>query len=387
MKVHHQSSDIISTMHEDIIDSILTRLPIRDALRTSILSRRWRYCWMSMPKVKFDAETFFKDKQMEKYKLVNAVFHVLLLHKGPILELDLRVGELDMVSEFHQIILHLSRSNHVQMLTFEILTDHYWKLPSVFFTLQGLECLAILNCVFEPPLMFNGFNRLSQVLFSHVEISPKSLLHFLSSCPLLEVVTLGVSEAVGLGASETDFKGGNEFTLVDLFECLPLLECIEMTEDYMKYFCAGGPPQKLPTSLVRLKYLFLDGYCFTEKCAFSSALCIIRSSPNLELIHFSTYDNEKLHDQQTSMKLLHLQNDSSLSLDHLEELIIIGFCYSPYEIEFVKLILAKSHGLKKLKIEISCNVSVRSEDTVHRDLIQALLLCASTSAKFIVTRK
>nr|GEW69259.1 retrotransposon protein, putative, Ty1-copia subclass [Tanacetum cinerariifolium] len=150
------------TLPEEIIESVLTRIPIRDALRTCVLSRRWRHCWTSMPKVSFNEQTLFEesinDKQMKKYKLLNVVFLVLLLHKGPILDFRLYVGELDMASEFDQITLHLSRSNHVKKLAFEILTNHYLKLPSLFFTLQGLEYLEITNCVFEPPLTFKGFN-------------------------------------------------------------------------------------------------------------------------------------------------------------------------------------------------------------------------------------
>nr|GEZ79144.1 protein TORNADO 1 [Tanacetum cinerariifolium] len=64
-----------TTLPEEIIESVLTRMPIRDAVRTSVLSRRWRYCWMSMPKVSFDEQTLFEesinDKQMKKYKLLN----------------------------------------------------------------------------------------------------------------------------------------------------------------------------------------------------------------------------------------------------------------------------------------------------------------------------
>nr|GEY86000.1 hypothetical protein [Tanacetum cinerariifolium] len=113
------------------------------------------------------------------------------------------------------------RAINVKKLAFEILTKHYWKQPSLFFTLQGLEYLEITNCVFEPPLTFKGFNRLSQVYFIDVEISAKSLLQFLSNCPLLEVV--------GLIKSEKHFEGGNEFTLVYLFECLPSIvnTCLE----------------------------------------------------------------------------------------------------------------------------------------------------------------
>ena len=37
--------DIISSMPDDVINNILKRLPIHEAVRTGILSREWRYKW------------------------------------------------------------------------------------------------------------------------------------------------------------------------------------------------------------------------------------------------------------------------------------------------------------------------------------------------------
>ncbi|KAF5727782.1 hypothetical protein HS088_TW22G01479 [Tripterygium wilfordii] len=42
------ASDIISDLPGNIIDNILTCLPIRDAVRTSILSRKWRFKWLDL---------------------------------------------------------------------------------------------------------------------------------------------------------------------------------------------------------------------------------------------------------------------------------------------------------------------------------------------------
>ncbi|XP_071740227.1 F-box/LRR-repeat protein 25-like [Rutidosis leptorrhynchoides] len=103
MKTQSLSSDIISSLPQNIIENILTFMPIRDALRTSILSKKWRYCWMTMPKLVFDhnlARVLFDggNKPYEKSKLVNAIFHVLFIHSGPtILEFKLPIHTLGMM--------------------------------------------------------------------------------------------------------------------------------------------------------------------------------------------------------------------------------------------------------------------------------------------------
>lgn len=192
--------DIISILPVNIIESILSLMPIRDALRTSVLSKKWRYCWRSMPKIKFTDTTVDLHSsnsggtQLEKYKLVNAIFHVLLLHNSPeILEFNWSVAYLDMDSVLAQIISYLARGNKLKQLIFvneDDDDDGFYKLPVSFFSLQGLEVIYLLNCTFEPPLDLNRFSRLKRMTLGNVEVSAQMLQRFLSKCPLLEHIGL-----------------------------------------------------------------------------------------------------------------------------------------------------------------------------------------------------
>lgn len=134
----NQNWDRISTLPQDIIEKIQTLMPMRDALRTSILSKKWRYSWASIKKLVFDENVVnvYSDKEeIDKYKLVNAILHVLLLHKGPILEFVVCMADTYIFNEFNQIILHLSRRNNLKIFIFEIWSPNSRdKLPSLFFS-------------------------------------------------------------------------------------------------------------------------------------------------------------------------------------------------------------------------------------------------------------
>ncbi|KAK1425581.1 hypothetical protein QVD17_20935 [Tagetes erecta] len=68
MDTKELSLDRISTLPDHIFQNILTRMPIKDALRTSILQKNWRYSWRAMPKLVFTDdmvkmyEAVFKDE-------------------------------------------------------------------------------------------------------------------------------------------------------------------------------------------------------------------------------------------------------------------------------------------------------------------------------------
>ncbi|KAI3763945.1 hypothetical protein L2E82_13943 [Cichorium intybus] len=376
MKGRRQRSDRISALPQETIEKILSHMPIRDALRTSILSKKWRYCWTRMPKLVFDdtlVNVSSDIREIKKYKLVNAIFHVLLLHTGPILELSLKIFDTKIDNEIDQIILHLSLSKNIKKFLFDCATYGY-KLPLSFFSMQGLECIDLMYCKLELPLMFDGFPMLKTLYLEDVMITMNMLQQLLTNCPLLE-------ELFVIETGQIDIITGNGCAFVDLFKCLPSIRYLGISKSYMEHLAAGGMPQRLRTSLPRLKFLDLD-VCFQKQDELSSALCVINSSPNLETLFVTMVSNGK----ESSDTLLDLQDYSGLNLDHLKELEITSFHNYASEMEFVKLIMAKSPLLKKAQIELSESISVDEENKMLRDLLLLPFPRASPSANFIIQR-
>ncbi|MFS8028397.1 putative F-box domain, FBD domain, leucine-rich repeat domain superfamily [Helianthus anomalus] len=379
------NSDIISTLPLNIIESILSLMPLRDALRTSVLSKRWRYTWRGMPKLTFKDDMIAMSSNiyymLRKCKLVHAIFHVLLLHNGPeTLVFKCSVFHLHMESDIALILSYLARRNKVKKLFFSS-DDRSYKLPVSFFSLQGLEFVYLYNCTFEPPLTFNGFSSLTSVRIWNVDVSAQMLQQFLSKCPqLVNLRLVGCQKVLNFVAGE------NKFTFGDLLQCVPLIQTLDISKYYMKvYLCAGGMPHKLSTSLVHLKNLFLN-VCLVEQNEISSALCIIRSSPVLERINFLMSDNEKLPVHQTPSNFLDPEDYPDLKLDYLVKLEIENFRKLPLEMKFVKLIMAKSPLLKKVKIELNDNISVYEEMKMLKDMLRLPFLRASPCAELIIDR-
>lgn len=48
--------DHISDLHDDLLLDILVLLPLVEAVRTCVLSRRWRHVWTRVPLLEFDDE-------------------------------------------------------------------------------------------------------------------------------------------------------------------------------------------------------------------------------------------------------------------------------------------------------------------------------------------
>ncbi|KAI5393657.1 hypothetical protein KIW84_060689 [Lathyrus oleraceus] len=87
LRVIDVEQDIISSLPDHVTDQILSHLPIRDAVRTSVLSSKWRYKWITLPDLVFNRGCLskdFQDSSVMRRKLLTVIDHILLLHSGPI---------------------------------------------------------------------------------------------------------------------------------------------------------------------------------------------------------------------------------------------------------------------------------------------------------------
>ncbi|KAF8407752.1 hypothetical protein HHK36_006888 [Tetracentron sinense] len=196
----HPPSDIISNLPEHVIETILVHLPIRDAVRTCVLSHKWRYKWATIPELVFDENSIpelvfgensiltAEDVTIHMHKLVNFIDRLLLLHKGPLLKFELSLCLVN-DSFFDAWILFLSR-NGVKELTLKVRGEKPYRFPYSFFSCQAITDLNLQHCILESPSAFKGFSDLKSLNFQSVILSDEVFETIISNCTALERLRL-----------------------------------------------------------------------------------------------------------------------------------------------------------------------------------------------------
>ncbi|KAJ0714021.1 putative FBD domain, leucine-rich repeat domain superfamily, F-box-like domain superfamily [Helianthus annuus] len=388
--------DRISKLPVGVIETILCLLPIQEAARTSILSKEWRYHWIKIPKLVFIEDQFqewtrgpkpsaielrlnkpSKRKDMAKRcRFFYAIYEVLLRHEGPIHEFTLSMGVDTSCVEIDHIILHLSKKNTLKILKldFEAGGDEGHRLPISLFSLHHLTSLYLHGCALYQQRSFNEFGCLTTLHLGSVWTYVKTLLRLLSSCPLLKRLTLDCECSVIFRSGDT--------TIVDLFKCLPLIEYLNVVLFIVECFAPKRLPKELPTALVHLKYLCVDRLCFMHIYGLPFLALLIRSSPNLEKLKLVMYNGNWL--DEDDLGSFTLDDYSDIMLEHLEEYEIRNFSDAENELDFVRLILAKSPVLKKVTVSPYYNFDKDEEPQISEILFGSP--CASPVVEIIVGR-
>ncbi|KAL0368913.1 UNVERIFIED_CONTAM: hypothetical protein Scaly_1110200 [Sesamum calycinum] len=210
------------------------------------------------------------------------------------------------------------------------------------------------------PPAFKGFSRLLRLDLNSVLIAPAELKKLISKCPMLEYVDLHnldrEAEKLEIDASNLKyfsffgsfnlicFKNASRLTKMsmtcfidekldydmfedyaifdpyesdsNLIEVLGQLSYLKSNGRFLKFLARGGVSWKLPTNLSHLTDLCLSSFRFQCIAQVMCALCLIRSSPNLQSL----------------------------------EIIICRFSGLEPEMEFVKHLLSAATALRKLEI-------------------------------------
>lgn len=180
--------DFISELPPNVTQLVLTKLPIKDAVRTSILSRRWRNSWGSLKDLVFDdrCATHDANQLVVENRLQNFVTCFLLLHNAPISLFSLRTAYLETSPRVHQWLLFLSRRKDVNEIVLELGANDWYKLPTSLFFCKELRRLELVRFQLKTPPEFRGFLRLKELKLQQI-ISPNfDVESLIFSCPVLE---------------------------------------------------------------------------------------------------------------------------------------------------------------------------------------------------------
>ncbi|CAI8601767.1 unnamed protein product [Vicia faba] len=281
LKMTDIESDRISCFPDQLIDKILSYLPIKDAGRTSVLSRKWGKKWSIQPNLVFDKRSVstlaLEHLSIIRHKFLRMIDRVLLLHSGPINKFKLsnsgsNIMGVNSLADIRRWILHLTGS---------------------------LCHLKLYYCCLKPPMTFEGFRNLRGLELEWINIHAPNLkifhffgnfedISFENSSQLSNIMVI-LNIYVHSERNQRILHGCSN-NLLKLFDHQPHIERLVIGDYFLKYLAAGVVPVKLPTPYMNLTYLGLL-INFIDSKEISVVLCLLKSSPNIR--EFTIFAIEK----------------------------------------------------------------------------------------------
>ncbi|XP_065853047.1 F-box/FBD/LRR-repeat protein At1g13570-like [Euphorbia lathyris] len=399
--------DRISDLPSNVIDHILAFLPLKDAVRTSTLSKNWKEKWHTMPHVIVDEDLFHERSQRKLEGIIN---YILGRHEGRIEKFSVSVEKVKNSYNMQWWIWRLSQKC-IQELTLIIRRGRCNEVPSVLFSYQQLRKLNLRHCEVKPAHLFRGFQSLTNLQLNKVNIATAAFEKLISSCPLLEHLTVRKLSCVDhlhinvpklkYFCFDGEFKSmcfntpllevlsvnlyrigseNNQFDLRFKFRCLPsAIKELYVRCHFHKYLAACDTFNE-DLTYSNLRVLALNAFCFEKVDQVICLLSLIGTAVNLITLEITAcrYSSEAVLEPLT--KFWEEQSNAPLTLNKLQKVRVRSFRGKEPEIKLIQFIMANSPALEELTVECMKNPDF-DEDEV-KGVLQVLCK-ASTEFKFI----
>ncbi|PRQ30783.1 putative F-box domain, FBD domain, leucine-rich repeat domain, L domain-containing protein [Rosa chinensis] len=185
-KLEERVRDRISELPDLVLIHIVSFLETKYAVRTSILSTRWKGIWAFSPNLDF-RDRFTKNKA----GFVDFVDRVLIFRDTDIQKFRLECSNVGDFSHIYSWIRTAVRQNVVEVdLNFGSNRDQVYELPDSLFMCKSLEVLKVVSgCItFDPPSQrFPSLKVLDACLYHPNNDSMEKLF---SCCPALEYLSI-----------------------------------------------------------------------------------------------------------------------------------------------------------------------------------------------------
>lgn len=193
---HKDMVDMIGNLPDPILHLILCGLPTtEEVIRTSILSKRWRYMWTSVPSIDIDYFRGLKPRKEFKKKKFEEFVCRVLANKS----IDLDSFRLHCWSHYNMSTvgrwIEAAVRRKVKLLDLKFCTEDEYdviELPHCLVTCGSLEVLKLSLFAYRLSLpKITGFPALRVLELNGCNLMNDDIVKdFLKSCPLLEDLSL-----------------------------------------------------------------------------------------------------------------------------------------------------------------------------------------------------
>ncbi|XP_057440610.1 F-box protein At4g09920-like [Lotus japonicus] len=367
-------ADIISELPDDILLHILSFLPTEDVIATSLVSKRWRPLWLSVPTLlHFDQYRYFKrhpEKQKRWYSFAEFVYAAL--HKR---------GSCQPIKGFRLLIydnLHsydvkqwLNKAIQHGVENLEVNCYPGCELPRNFF-----NCTTLVVLKLDWPYFHNGFSSVYLPSLKTLHLNPhgnglayfskpQDFLELLYGCPMLENLVAKSLIFLYYCSFEGKLKSLSKLVRAEVCDLRRNTEVFDIPVKVLsnaKFLCLTQCNEDIPMfpNLVHLELIRVE---------LKSVLDILNCSPNLQIfvLDFKYSSGEDWPNPEFVPECFYLQ---------LKKCVIANYTGMANQMRFVKYVIQNSTSLSSMTI--SCS----SDD--HQKKLQMLIelasLCLRSSA-------
>ncbi|KAM3254039.1 hypothetical protein ACQJBY_047890 [Aegilops geniculata] len=196
----------LTNLPTDILCSILSQLPIKEAVRTSILSEQWKYLWHHHPNLVFTLSSILpiprtlpltpNDDLLRKREFIQRVDAVVQQHSGVGVEnVQFRAPFGDDQRDQINRWVNFAIASKAKQLIFDFLTASPIR-PPYNFDLRLLDdrnslhlrYVKLCSVSLKVPADFNGFQNLKWIYLADTNITDDDLQLLMSNCCVLELL-------------------------------------------------------------------------------------------------------------------------------------------------------------------------------------------------------